>query len=365
MMFAENGKISQRQVQVLVLLDCFGTAILFLPAELSEVSGRGCFFAALCGGLGMALVSLLLTTLGKRGGTVVDWCRDAFGNTLGTAVLLGLFGKLLFDGMLELRIFSEIICRLMLPKTPVWVIAIGVLLVAGALAAQGAECRGRAAEILFFLVVIPLVPVLLAVAISTDYRRILPLSLPTPVEMGVGFLEMSIVFQGLIFLYFVAPDLKNPMRLTVWRSCLWITAAVTGIVFLCLANYGVELLGTKLLPTVQMLERVSFTGIFLSRQDILLLWFWMVSVTMFLSGVVFFGTLLGRQLCGRAMEERGKRRLIWVMLGLLFFTAWLPESLAAAERLRLAVAPWLNLVYLFGLPVWLLLRRRRGGVRDV
>ena len=51
MMFAENRKISIRQLQVLLLLDCFGTAVLFLPAELAEISGRGCFFAALLGGL--------------------------------------------------------------------------------------------------------------------------------------------------------------------------------------------------------------------------------------------------------------------------------------------------------------------------
>ena len=50
MMFAENRKISIRQLQMLLLLDCFGTAVLFLPAELAEISGRGCFFAALLGG---------------------------------------------------------------------------------------------------------------------------------------------------------------------------------------------------------------------------------------------------------------------------------------------------------------------------
>lgn len=43
MMFAENRKISIRQLQMLLLLDCFGTAVLFLPAELAEISGRGCF----------------------------------------------------------------------------------------------------------------------------------------------------------------------------------------------------------------------------------------------------------------------------------------------------------------------------------
>ena len=63
MMFAENRKISIRQLQMLLLLDCFGTAVLFLPAELAEISGRGCFFAALLGGLGVSAASLLLTAV--------------------------------------------------------------------------------------------------------------------------------------------------------------------------------------------------------------------------------------------------------------------------------------------------------------
>ena len=304
-MFAENRKISIRQLQMLLLLDCFGTAVLFLPAELAEISGRGCFFAALLGGLGVSAASLLLTAVGRRmpNGTVVDWCRSVCGNAIGTILLLGLAGKLLLDGMLELRIFSEIICRFMLPATPVWVLSLVLLLVAGALAAQGTECRGRTAEILFFLVAIPLLLVLLAVAASTRYARVLPLALPSPSGIGAGLTEMSIVFRGLVFLYFIYPDLKKPVGFAVWKGCLLITAVVTVIVLLCLANYGEGMLAAKLLPTLQMLERVSFTGVFLTRQDLLLLWFWMASAVLFLSGVVFFGSLLGTQLCRQAIDD--------------------------------------------------------------
>ena len=286
-MFAENRKISIRQLQMLLLLDCFGTAVLFLPAELAEISGRGCFFAALLGGLGVSAASLLLTAVGRRmpNGTVVDWCRSVCGNAIGTILLLGLAGKLLLDGMLELRIFSEIICRFMLPATPVWVLSLVLLLVAGALAAQGTECRGRTAEILFFLVAIPLLLVLLAVAASTQYARVLPLALPSPSGIGAGLAEMSIVFRGLVFLYFIYPDLKKPVGFAVWKICLLITAVVTVIVLLCLANYGEGMLAAKLLPTLQMLERVSFTGVFLTRQDLLLLWFWMASAVSFGCGV--------------------------------------------------------------------------------
>ncbi len=303
-MFAENRKISIRQLQMLLLLDCFGTAVLFLPAELAEISGRGCFFAALLGGLGVSAASLLLTAVGRRmpNGTVVDWCRSVCGNAIGTILLLGLAGKLLLDGMLELRIFSEIICRFMLPATPVWVLSLVLLLVAGALAAQGTECRGRTAEILFFGRD-SLASGASAVAASTQYARVLPLALPSPSGIGAGLTEMSIVFRGLVFLYFIYPDLKKPVGFAVWKGCLLITAVVTAIVLLCPANYGEGMLAAKLLPTLQMLERVSFTGVFLTRQDLLLLWFWMASAVLFLSGVVFFGSLLGTQLCRQAEKS--------------------------------------------------------------
>ena len=52
-------------------------------------------------------------------GTAVEWCRTLLGPLFGNLVLLGLGAKLFCDGALELRIFSEIIRRTMLPATPV------------------------------------------------------------------------------------------------------------------------------------------------------------------------------------------------------------------------------------------------------
>lgn len=366
MMFAENRKISLRQVQGLLLLDCFGTAVLFLPAELAQLSGRSCWLVALGGGLAFALLSLLLTHVGKRlpRGTVVEWCRGAFGGFFGTVILIGLAAKLLFDGLLELRLFSEIVCRSMLPNTPVWVISLVILAVAGALAAQGTECRGRAAEVLFFVVALPLAVILIAVAISSRYHRILPLELPSLEGLGRGFLAMSIVFQGLTFLYFIFPDVERPTKAprAVLLSSLVTTAAVTVIVFLCLAVYGEGVLAGKLLPALQMMERVSFTGLFLTRQDVLLLWFWMASVCVFLSGTLFYGSLLGVRLF-RQQEEKRKNWL-WVCLAALFAASFLPENLSDAYHLRMGLGPWLNLGYLVLLPLLLLAFGQKGGKKD-
>ena len=362
-MFAENRKISLRQLQILLLLDCFGTAVLFLPAELAQISGRACWAAALIGGGIFVLVSLLLAKVCTRfpEGIVVDWCRSSFGYILGTVVLLGLAAKLLFDGLLELRIFSEIICRSMLPNTPVWVISLVILGVSGALAAQGTECRGRAAEVLFFVVAIPLLVVLVAVVISSEYGRVNPMEFPDFTGIKGGIFAMSIVFQGLTFLYFIFPDLQKPEQASsaVAISSIVTTTVVTIIVFLCLAVYGEGVLVEKLLPALQMMERVSFTGVFLTRQDVLLLWFWMASVCVFLSGIVFYSSLLGVRLCRQ--KEIKRKKWLWVCLLLLFAASFLPEDLSMAYRLRMQAAPWLNLLFLVVLPVVLLFFGKRRG----
>lgn len=366
-MFAENRKISLRQLQVLLLLDCFGTAVLFLPAELARVSGKGCWVAALVGGLLFAAVSLLLTAAGSRmpEGTVVEWFQSSFGSLLGTVALLGLAANLLLNGLAELRLFSEVVCRAMLPNTPVWVISLVILAVAGALAAQGTECRGRSAEILFFAVAIPLVIILLAVAVSSEYGRVLPLELPSFGGFRNGIAAMSIVFQGLLFLYFIFPELRKPAMAkgTAVKSALMTTVVVTSIVFLCLAVYGEDVLSEKLLPTLQMMERVSFTGVFLTRQDVLLLWFWMASACIFLSGVLFYGSLLGVRLLKQ--PETKRKTWLWIWLAAVFAASFLPDDLSAAYHLRLQLTPWFSLVYLVILPLaMLLMAGRKGGKND-
>ncbi|WP_458398004.1 GerAB/ArcD/ProY family transporter [Anaerotignum sp.] len=365
-MFAENRKISLRQLQILLLLDSFGTAVLFLPAELAQISGRACWVAALIGGGIFVLVSLLLTKVCNRfsEGTVVDWCRSSFGYSFGTAIVFGLAVKLLFDGLLELRIFSEILCRAMLPNTPVWVISLVILGVAGALAAQGTECRGRAAEVLFFVVAIPLLVVLAAVVISSEYGRVNPVEFPDFTGIKGSIFAMSIIFQGLTFLYFIFPDLRKSEQASSAAavSSIVTTVVVTLIVFLCLAVYGEGVLTEKLLPALQMMERVSFTGVFLTRQDVLLLWFWMASVCIFLSGTVFYGSLLGVRLCRQ--KETKRKKWLWVCLLLLFAASFLPEDLSMAYRLRMQAAPWLHLLFLVVLPL-VLLMFGRGGDRNV
>ena len=152
-------------------------------------------------------------------------------------------------------------------------------------------------------------------------------------------------------------------RNAIWKVLLVTTILLTAMVFLCLAVYGEGVLAEKLMPTLQMMERVSFTGLFLTRQDVLILWFWMASAVIFLSGVLLYGSLLLAGLFRQQGEKR--KKWLWFLFAAVWLLSFLPENLSAAYHLRLAVLPWFQLVYLVIMPgILYFLAKKKGGKQD-
>ncbi|WP_352399893.1 endospore germination permease [Anaerotignum sp.] len=351
-MFAENHKISVRQLESMLLLYFFSTAVLFLPSELAETTGNSCWIVTIIWGVVASLVAVFLVYMGKKHPTytAVEWFEHSFGRLLGTVFALGLGAKLVFDAALELRLFCDVISSAMLPLTPLWLLIALMLMVCGLAAVQGCECSARASEILFFVVFVPLIFILIFVAISADYNRVLPIQIPDLKSIWSSAPFFGPVFQGMVALLFIFPYLEKRAHCgrRIWLTCMVTTITTTVLVFLSLAVYGAEVLSGKLLPTLQMLERVSFSGIFLGRQDLFLLWFWMVTTFLYVSILLFFAT----DLCIRMFRGRARKRNRWLFLWIpiVFIVALLPQDMASAYWLRLRVAPWLNGIFLILLP---------------
>lgn len=355
-MFAENHKISVRQLESMLLLYYFSTAVLFLPSEAASSAGNSCWIVTILWGVASSLLVVFLLYLGGRhpSYTAVEWYEYSFGRVLGTILAFGLAGKLVFDGAMELRLFCDIISSSMLPRTPLWLLILLTLFLCSITAAHGAECSARAAEILFFVVFVPLVLVLIFVAISSGYHRVLPIEMPSLHELKEGVPFFGQLFQGIGIFLFMFPYLEKRQHLKrrMWLICLLATAALGIVVFLSLAVYGVDVLSEKMLPTLQMMERVSFSGIFLGRQDLFLLWFWMVTTFLFVAILIFFGV----DLCTRVFKSRKQQRNRWLMLWcpLIFIVALFPKDMATVYWIRLRVAPWLNGIFFILLPIIML-----------
>lgn len=352
-MFSDNHKISNRQLQILLLLCCLGTSSLCLPAQLAMVAKQGCWIVMLLGGLFATVFSLVLTTLYCRepSWTAIEWSRNTFGNTFGAILSVGFLLKLAVDGMLELRIFTEILQRTMLPHTPSWLLLLLLLCLATFGVARGIEGQARTAEILFLFVIVPFVLLLVAVAVSAQETYFLPVTIPDFTEIRKGASMVQPLFQAMLFLLFVSPFLQKPKQAkkSVAVSLCFVTILLSVVTFLCLRIYGAETLSQKVFPTLQMAERIGFSGIFLSRQDILLLWFWFVSVFLYVSGVLFFGSVGTERLFCKGERKRRYWFLLWVPL--LFVGAMLPQNMERAYKFRHLVQPVVSAIYLGIFPI--------------
>lgn len=364
-MFSQNAKISDRQLIALLVLEFFGTEMLFLPSYLAGIGGKSCWILLFCGTLAAAAIAPLLTLLGRRepAWTAVEWFRSVFGYGVGSVLVLGLGIKLLLDGAMELRIFSEILHRIMLPKTPLFVILFALLFLCFYTAESGIETQGRTAELLAIPVLVPLLLFVVAAAFSVEKNHALPISLPEGKTLWKSLSSVQPLFQAMTFLLFVPPFLTNHKGSTkkVWCAGLFTVVLLTAITFLCLAVYGEDSLSHKLFAPLQLLERVGLSEIFFARQDLFLLWFWMVSVFLFLSGSLFFGGVFCQKLMGRK-QRKGSILVFAILLAVL---ALLPETMEGACLLRRKLSPWLGAVYLALFPILFLLIHRKGGKKHV
>lgn len=352
-MFSENQKISNRQLQALLLLEFLGTPLLFMPSKLAEIAGKECWQIMLLGGLLAAFFAPLMMQLGKMepGWTAVEWFRSVFGYGFGAVLSLGLGVKLLLDGALELRIFAEILRRTMLPYTPLPFLLGGLFLLCFFTARRGVEGRARAAEILLFLVWIPFLVLLAAAAFSVGQANFLPLGFPTGRQIWQGIAVTQPLFQSMAFLLLVPPFLAKPQRAP--KSAFFATLAAglifTAMTLLALAVYGADSLVHKVFPSLQVMERVSLSGIFLTRQDLFLLWFWMSAVFIFVSGSLFFGSVFLQRLFGQGEQKR--KSFLWVFALLLLGLSLLPESMESAYDFRNKIQPVFSGIYLALFPL--------------
>ncbi|MFI3175726.1 MAG: GerAB/ArcD/ProY family transporter [Bacillota bacterium] len=383
-MFANNQKIAVQQLYTLCLFYFFNTTLLFLPSEIVLQVKESSGFVVLFWCAVSVLLAYFLLYVGKTipEFTAIEWYTHTFGQWFGKLIGGFLIFTLLFYGALELRIFSEIIIGYLLPKTPLLLVLalFGISIYYSA--SRGIETMGRVSEILAFFVILPFAVILISVLLSLggDYSRILPMTMPSAEQLSQGGAIFSPMFQGLLLLLFVFPYLEEQKKHV--RGVALLTLVMGGVVllvlFLNLGVYGYEVLGKKLLPTLQMMERVSFSGIFLTRQDSFFLWFWFASTVIFLSGMVFFATTGAISICNResvadqtseAIDNETdyikKHKLPTAVATLIvILLAWLPKDLSVTYVIRNTLVPWCNGVFLFVLPcICLFIEKIKRGVR--
>ncbi len=325
-MFSDNGKISERQLYRMIIVAMLGPALLICPRFLGEYGSLG-IVAYVIAILMSALYIMGSFKLKSIGTDKMVWCVAK--GFFGTIAVIRLF-VVAIGG---LYIMLDVVERILLPKTN----GIMILLLVGVLLVywiqSGLECTGRAMELLFYWVVVPIVISLAVVIPNVELGNILDGGGSVATITGGGMRGGEISHMGgmslisriegidifkfvlkifIVFMIFTPADIIwltkdsfkcNKIKKPVWKgfTVFWIANVISyGII---LGIYGVRGLNVdENYPLIKVMQISGVPGDFLRRVDGFIGTYLVISI---FCGITL--ALIGVKMLCEGLIDRGKQ----------------------------------------------------------
>lgn len=317
-MFADNWKISIRQIKRLLIMDLFGLSSLMLPGILSFMTGADGIFCLL---LGMAGVGLLLWLMGvnlrhmKK--DFYSYMKETVGQFLGDIFMVFYFLYFVTLCGFVLYQITVLVLTWLLPEGSYFWVSILLLLLAGYGTIRGIEGRARVYEIIFWFLGIPLLIMLFLALreVNTDYWT------PVAASVGKNLLDGSIAFWIFLLplsaILFLKPFCRKTEKLASAAGCaLAVVTLMNGFIYLVLLGvFGQNTMGVLKRPVITLMSMINLPGGFFTRQDVVMTAVWFFALFALMHTGVFQSSLILKEMC----HESGNRYSLCISLLLAFF----------------------------------------------
>jgi len=327
--FALNNKISLRQLQALLFLEIFGFGVTALPRRVAESAAQDGWIAVLLATVMIIPMVLIATHVTKLAPSLSfhDFVSKLMTKPIGIIISLIFCARLVLLASFNLRIFAEITRQTMLPATPFAAVFVSMLLLAAYGAAKGIETRARMAEVLIFIVLLPLIFVFGISGRDIDFTNLTPVFATSPTNILSGSFSAFFAFSGIEVLLLLGPYLSRPKHLTKSASQTVITLGIfmAIITAVTIARFGPTNIIHQMWPVLKMMDTISLPGSIIDRQGALIMTFWIISAYATINAALFFSSLLLKD-----VVKRGKHS--YYILGLvpiIAILAHLPENLVS------------------------------------
>ena len=295
-MIFRNDKISIRQLQILLMLNIFGTGVLTLPRRAAQFANQDGYISVLIAVLFAAVLVFIITTAAGRfpENNFYEYCGKLLSRPVAFVLAVGFVLKLIVNLALELRFFGEIVRRTLLETTPYWTVALLILAVGGYAASKGYETRARLGEMLVLFVFLPIIFVFVMAGFKVDFGNVMPILQTPPRGLLRGAFYAGMSFTGIELCLLVFPYLNKPQKARGGTVAAVITVGIimTAITFLTISGLGAVDTKEQLFPMLQMMDSIEMPGSLLGRQKALIMSFWIISAFFIVNAYLFFSSLL-------------------------------------------------------------------------
>lgn len=302
-MFADNGKISHRQLKRQMLLSLCGVLLLFMSGDLLE-AGRSGILGVLVGAV------VLLLYLGRA--SRCKHAQDAHGQRvldgyfIWKVLIMGSF--LVFTGAHLLRECVRVTGEYLLPKAPEPILAVVLLIVSVLGVGTVPERRARMAEIACSIYFWGILLLLLLAALHAEVPDILQmpaLSAGRIIDAGWSFLAVGITVTTFPMTGLEICKSKKKRNTGIKKEndsnqngiaykSVWATLAllIVGTMLILFGTYGYRGANSLEFPLWHLMSGTNLPGKFLERFDIIWMSLFLFGIMFTLGSVVFYGVQL-------------------------------------------------------------------------
>jgi len=329
-MFSENDKISLRQLKRLLVFDLFSVSVLIIPRIAAATAGRDGLITIILAVLYAIIYAWILLSFAKcTGGNYLEYSKKSLGSIL--TYLIGLVYMVKFSASCVFcaKLFGEIINETLLEDTDTRLIILILLIVSAYGASKGFEVRARIAEVLYYIIILPVFIFLILGLKEIQLSNLTPLFTESFQNIFLGGYYVFLTFSILEVLLFSASmikfrksDIKKGNRVfgAVTKAIVLMGILEILLFVVTLGILGRGETGQKLWSMVNVIQIIKMPGGFVQRQDAVILGIWMLSIYSILSAFFYYISFIGKFI----FHLPGQNYLLVPLILLLFGVSVIP-----------------------------------------
>ncbi|WP_143765036.1 GerAB/ArcD/ProY family transporter [Paenibacillus odorifer] len=286
----EKGKISTRQLTILVMFLTIGDSILVIPPSTSHYARQNAWISALIGMivglLAIYMYSKFVKLYPKL--TLIEAIQKAFGKWIGTILSFLTLMYFLIVTVGSMRELSEFVTSEILPRTPIPAVLILFMVIVIMATRLGIEVIGRAGEIFTPMIIILFLILTVAIIPQMEIVRLLPILEDgiKPVLRGSISITAYTFIEPVVFLMFL-PYVNQQQKITkgLLQGCFLGGIIIFLTVTISILVLGPDLTTRDIYPSYNIARRISVGGFF-ERVEAMIALLWML--TLFIEVTLYF-----------------------------------------------------------------------------
>jgi spore germination protein KB len=287
----ENGKITPRQLGMLVFLYTVGTTILVIPSGLATTAKQDAWIGGLFGICFGLLILWLYAALWRLypNKTFVGICETVLGKYVGKILSLVYVFYSFIGASTVLFYLGNFFKIQFIPQTPIQFInaLFAIIVVMGV--RMGIEVISRTAELMmpWFIILFGVLVFTLLPAINTDnLQPVFESGVKPLVSAGLSFAGTA--FLPIIFMFVIFPSVQNPVqaRKSFFKASIIGGLCVVLVTLLCILILGSNISSRSMFPSFALVKKINI-GNFLQRIEALMAGLWFIT-TYFKTTIYFF-----------------------------------------------------------------------------